>query len=395
MTNPVNYSGVTINITTPTMNAYSGNYSNVPRPQIQVEEKYVNQNQIQQQNYQTQPIEAVAPQYVTQNQSGNQNSAQTYPAEYYINNYNNQTQNYQQTQEEVYNNVANRPEQIKEPASATSNPAANQTTQQQVIPNQQIEPQQNYVEQAYILQEQNNVTYPQSQPQDTQQIANQTSPEQQSQKTQQNAQQGYKQINQEPQTSPQTANKPVQNQQQEAIQPSAYQQASVYDNSNEEISKEIITDIDTRIIQQKAEEKNTKKTKIVSLTDEYIMSLENYLNNPDNEIRIMASKEILKRLGEDRDRYDDAALNALLNKMLQDPAKIIRIAALSAFSSELASGNDYTVKLLKDIQNNPNADKEDVLEASSILLKMSSTTEIKYIPVEENKANKEGNEENG
>ena len=48
------------------------------------------------------------------------------------------------------------------------------------------------------------------------------------------------------------------------------------------------------------------------------MSLENYLNNPDNEIRIMASKEVLKRLGEDRDRYDDAALNALINKMLKD-----------------------------------------------------------------------------
>mgnify|MGYP003298599706 CR=1 FL=1 len=238
MTNPVNYSGVTINITTPTMNAYSGNYSNVPRPQIQVEEKYVNQNQIQQQNYQTQPIEAVAPQNIAQNQSENQNSAQTYPAEYYINNYNNQTQNYQQyQQEEVYNNATKRPEQTKETTSAMSNPE-NRVTQPQVIPTQQVEPQQNYTQQTY-----------------TQYVANQPSQTQELQTAQQQGtQQEYQQINQYPQTSQQTANKPVQNQQQEAIQPSIYQQASDYDNSNEEISKEIITDIDTRIIQQKTEE---------------------------------------------------------------------------------------------------------------------------------------------
>ena len=101
----------------------------------------------------------------------------------------------------------------------------------------------------------------------------------------------------------------------------------------------------------------------------------------------MASKEILTRLDEDKDRYNDAALNALLNKMLQDPSKLVRIAALSAFSSQLASGNDYTVTLLKNIQNNPSADKEDVLQAADILLKMSGGTEIKHIPVPEAKDN--------
>ena len=114
------------------------------------------------------------------------------------------------------------------------------------------------------------------------------------------------------------------------------------------------------------------------------MSLENYLNNPNSEIRLMAAKEILTRLDEDKNRYDDAALNALLNKMLQDPEKLVRIAALSAFSSQLASGNDYTVQLLTKIQNNPNADKEDVLQAADGLLKMSSRTEIRYTPVQQN-----------
>ena len=145
-------------------------------------------------------------------------------------------------------------------------------------------------------------------------------------------------------------------------------------------SKEIINGLDARVAEQKELEKNGKQTKVVALTNEYIMSLENYLNNPNTEIRLMAAKEILTRLDEDKNRFDDAALNALLNKMLQDPEKLVRIAALSAFSSQLASGNDYTVKLLTKIQNNPNADKEDVLQAADSLLKMSSRTEIRYTP---------------
>ena len=145
-------------------------------------------------------------------------------------------------------------------------------------------------------------------------------------------------------------------------------------------SKAVIDDLDARALEETEVKKNTKQKKIVALTNEYIKSLENYLNNPNDEIRLMASKEILTRLDEDKDRFDDAALNALLNKMLQDPSKLIRVAALSAFSSQLASGNDYTVELLHNIQQNPNADKEDVLQAADILLKMSSGTEMKNIP---------------
>ena len=151
--------------------------------------------------------------------------------------------------------------------------------------------------------------------------------------------------------------------------------------SDMETSKEIIKELDERNAEEKMLEKNGKKTTIVSLTNEYIMSLENYLNNPNTDIRLMAAKEILTRLDEDRNRYDDAALNALLNKMLQDPNKLVRIAALSAFSSELASGNDFTVQLLTQIQQNPEADPEDVLEASQILLKRAAVTEIRYVPV--------------
>lgn len=154
-------------------------------------------------------------------------------------------------------------------------------------------------------------------------------------------------------------------------------------------SQNIIGEINEREAKIVEEKKNTKETKIVALTDEYIKSLENYLNNPNDEIRLMASKEILTRLDEDKDRYDDAALNALLNKMLQDPSKLIRVAALSAFSSGLACGNDYTVNLLHNIQSNPNADKEDVLQAADILLRMSAGVEVKNIPNPQVKETKE------
>ena len=145
-------------------------------------------------------------------------------------------------------------------------------------------------------------------------------------------------------------------------------------------SKEIIDNLDSKLAEQKELEANGQEKRVVALTNEYIMSLENYLNNPNSEIRLMAAKEILTRLDEDKDRYDDVALNALLNKMLQDPEQLIRVAAMSAFSSKLASGNDFTVKLLQDIQNNPNANKDDVVEAANILLTMSAETEIKHEP---------------
>ena len=145
-------------------------------------------------------------------------------------------------------------------------------------------------------------------------------------------------------------------------------------------SSGIIDDLDAREEQMKTDKKNSKQKRVVALTDEYIKSLENYLNNPNDEIRLMASKEILMRLDEDKNRYNDAALNALLNKMLQDPSKLIRVAALSAFASQLASGNDFTVELLHNIQANPSADKEDVLQAADILLKMAGGTEVKNIP---------------
>ena len=159
----------------------------------------------------------------------------------------------------------------------------------------------------------------------------------------------------------------------------SYQTAAEEETVDMSVSENIINELDARAAIEKEKEANKEKVEVVALTNEYIMSLENYLNNPNKDIRLMAAKEILTRLNEDRDRYDDAALNALLNKMMQDPDKLVRVAAMSAFSSGLACGNDFTVKLLKDIQENPNASEDDALEAANILLKMSTTTETKYV----------------
>ena len=159
---------------------------------------------------------------------------------------------------------------------------------------------------------------------------------------------------------------------------------SQVNENNLDTSKNIIENLDKITSEQKELEKNGTKKKIVALTNEYIMTLENYLNNPNIEMRLMAAKEILTRLDEDHSRFDDAALNALLNKMLQDPEKIVRIAAFSALSSGLASGNDYTVQLLHNIQNNPNADKIDAVEAANILLQMTTNTETRYEEIPHN-----------
>ena len=157
-------------------------------------------------------------------------------------------------------------------------------------------------------------------------------------------------------------------------------------SENMDKSKEIIADIDSRIAAKQDIEKNGKQKLVVNLTDQSIMYLENYLNNPNTEIKRMATKEILTRLDEDKTRYDDAALNALVNKMLQDPDDVVRIGAMSALSSGLASGNDFTVQILQNVQNNPRSSKEDVVEAAKILLMMSTDSEVTYVPVKKKEA---------
>jgi hypothetical protein len=120
------------------------------------------------------------------------------------------------------------------------------------------------------------------------------------------------------------------------------------------------------------DKKNTEKRKIVELTDEYIMNLENHLNSQEKAVRLNAAKEVYARLEEDDSRSDDKALTALINKMLQDPAEEIRVLALTALEGRIVKGDDYTVNVLQNMQQNASAYGQDAIDASNILLKMSS-----------------------
>ena len=127
---------------------------------------------------------------------------------------------------------------------------------------------------------------------------------------------------------------------------------------------------------------NTKKKRIQCITDNYIKNLEAYLNSPSEEHRKFAAQEVLKRLDEDRTRYNDPALNALINKMLQDPAcHKVKATALTALDTQLAQGNDNTVAILQNmVQNDKSRNGADAATASSILLKMSSPTKLVDVP---------------
>lgn len=131
------------------------------------------------------------------------------------------------------------------------------------------------------------------------------------------------------------------------------------------------------------EKKKTEKREIVQLTDDYIKNLEGYLNNQNKDVRLMGAKELLARLQEDESRKDDPALNALVNKMLQDPSQPVKFIAMAALESRTATGNATTVKLLQNVQQGKTGYGEDSLKASNILLKMSGTTTKKEFEVKD------------
>lgn len=149
----------------------------------------------------------------------------------------------------------------------------------------------------------------------------------------------------------------------------------------------------TNTTENKTTDKKTEKREIVQLTDDYIRNLENYLNSQDKEVRLMGAKEVIARLEEDHSRKDDKALNALINKMLQDPSTPVKILALSALDSRVVSGDDYTVGLLKQMQNSTSGYGQDAMQATNILLKMSGKKVEKEFEVKDNK-NKESQPNN-
>lgn len=119
--------------------------------------------------------------------------------------------------------------------------------------------------------------------------------------------------------------------------------------------------------EKKAEE--THKENIVQLTDDYIKTLENYLNNPNVKIREMGVKELMARFKEHKSRVNDIALTNLLNKALQDGSKGVRFVALATLDAGYAQGDDFTKQILQQMQSSKDVFGEDALLASEILLK--------------------------
>lgn len=141
-------------------------------------------------------------------------------------------------------------------------------------------------------------------------------------------------------------------------------------------------------VAEEPEKKKTEKRDVVKLTDDYIKNLEKYLNSQNKDVRLMGAKEVMARLQEDESRKDDPALNALVNKMLQDPYQPIKFMALAALEARVATGDDTSVGILQNIQHHKTAYGEDSLKASKILLKMSGVTAQKEFEVK-NKPEKE------
>ncbi len=119
-------------------------------------------------------------------------------------------------------------------------------------------------------------------------------------------------------------------------------------------------------------QKPVEKKPTVPLTDDYIKTLENYLNSQDKKIRLTGAKELFERFKEDETRKQDPALTALLNKVLQDPSETVKFIGLTALDSNYAIGNDETAQILTQMQSSNSSYGEDASLASQILLKMSA-----------------------
>ena len=97
-----------------------------------------------------------------------------------------------------------------------------------------------------------------------------------------------------------------------------------------------------------------------------------------------AAKEVYARLAEDEDNKDDKALTALINKMLQDPANEVRFLALAALQERIVLGDDYTVNVLKNMQQSDGGYGQDAIDASKILMQMAGKQVQKEFEVKDN-----------
>ncbi len=150
--------------------------------------------------------------------------------------------------------------------------------------------------------------------------------------------------------------------------------------NNEKLPKKAVEE---PIEEKKEEDKKTeeeKTKKITPLTNEYVQSLENYLNNDNPKIRLIGAKELMERFKEDDNRKDNPSLIPLLNKVLKDTSAAVRFLGLTTLQLGYCVGDNETVEILKAIQAQ-NQDKfgEDSLLASQILLNLSAPEQVEVL----------------
>ena len=116
-----------------------------------------------------------------------------------------------------------------------------------------------------------------------------------------------------------------------------------------------------------------KKKNITPLTDEYITTIENYLKNSNEQVRIMGAKEIMARFKEDESRRKDAALTALLNMSLQDKSNNVRVVGMTTVAAGYSAGDKNTATLLDKLQHSTSNYNEDAILAANALMKMSAS----------------------
>lgn len=142
----------------------------------------------------------------------------------------------------------------------------------------------------------------------------------------------------------------------------------------------------TKVATEEPKKTESKQKEIVQLTDDYIKTLENYIKNPNAEVRLMGVKELQKRFEEDSSRKGDVALNNLLNVALQDKDQKVRFMAMMPLDMGTAQGDALTQQILTQISNSEAVYGTDAKLALDIQLKLAG----KKVMVPDNSpANKE------
>lgn len=129
---------------------------------------------------------------------------------------------------------------------------------------------------------------------------------------------------------------------------------------------------------QDGKKDKSKEKEIIPLTDDYIKSLENYLDSNNSKVRLSGIKSVVDRFKEDENRKDNPSLIPLLNKALQDTSSTVRFMALTALQLGYTKGDDKTVEILNNLVANSKENfGEDAALASDALLKIATPDAVK------------------